>query len=326
VPTYNFWIYEVPNSYVESGTSPTISAVVAFEVRDNDGNLEATEALDPGSSQRLYIDGDRVDSYEFFYDDTITINGGTETIKTFQVTIDGTTRSFVMSDDGPSIPGVGVGTSFTLDAYSGYTSVPYADVACFVRGTLIETKAGQKSVEDLRVGDLVRTADHGLQPIRWVGASPLSTRDLLARPHLRPIRIPANCFGPNQPAQDLYVSPQHRVMLEGGEVQLNLGLDQALAPAKSLVGRNGIDVDAGCRTVDYFHFMFDRHEVVFSEGLATESFLVGDTIRDGMDAAQLEEILELFPELAEYSPESGMISARPVLKVFEVNVLGDLAA
>jgi len=326
VPTTTITIYEVPNSYVYLGTSPTISATFSMVIVDGDTRLHSNEGTDPGSAQELTVDGTPVDSYQFFYDDIITINGGTETIKTFQLTIGGTTRSFVMSDDGPSIPGAGVGVSFTLDSYENYTPIPYADIACFVRGTRIRMATDNRRVEELEIGDLVQTVDNGLQPIRWIGRSPLSVRELLARPHLRPIVIPADSFGLSRPKRDLHVSPQHRVLIEGWQAELNFGARQVLASAKSLVGRNGIHVDEAAREVAYYHFMFDQHEVVFSESLPTESFLIGDTIRDGMDDAQLQEILELFPELATAGRDITQTPARPILKAFEARVLGDLAA
>jgi hypothetical protein len=326
VPTTTWTIYEVPNTYVASGTDPTISGVFSLTVVDDDGDLDASNFADGGTDQILTFDGGAVDAYQFYYDDTITINGGTETIKTFQLRISGVTRSFVMNDTGGSIPGATVGTSFTLDGYASYTAIPYTDLLCFAQGTRILTDKGNRPIELLKVGDLVHTKDHGFQPIRWIGKSSLTTRDLLARPHLRPIIVPASSFARHVPERDLYLSPQHRILLSGWQVELNFGIEEALASAKSIVGRNGIRVDMARREVDYYHFMFDQHEVVYSEGLPTESFLVGDTIEDGMDQAMLDEILELFPELAVGQKDEIASPARPILRRFEVSTLQDIAA
>jgi hypothetical protein len=325
VPTTSVKIYEVPNSYVTSGTSPTISGVFVMTVTDGDLNLDSTEGADPGSSQIITVDGDPVSFYRFYYDDSITINGGSETIKTFQLTIDGTTRSFVMNDDGPNIPGADVGTSFTLDSYSNYTPITYDSVACFAAGTRIETDRGPVPVEMLTVGDVVRTLDCGLQPIRWIGRTALTRRDLLGRPHLAPIRIARGAFGAACPTRDLVVSPQHRVLLSGWPVELAYGEAQVLAPAVALVGRPGVTRETAGDGVTYVHFMFDRHQVVLSEGMPTESFLVGETIRDGMDRDQMAEILELFPDLAGLSGTTAP-AARPILKVREARALAVSAA
>ncbi len=326
MPSRTFTIYEVPDTYVSFGTDPTISGIFSMTISDDDGSIQATAALDPGAAQVITFDGGPVNSYQFFYDDNIDINGSTETIRTFQLDIGGVTRSFVMSDTGSSIPGAAVGDGFTLNSYAGYTALPYASLPCFAQGSRIETDRGEQPIETLCVGDLVRTKDHGYQPIRWVGNSRLSVRDLLAQPHLRPVRIVAGAFGENLPARDLRVSPQHRLLLDGWEVELHFGLDQVLAAAKSLTGRPGVGVDHACRAVEYFHVMFDQHQVIYSEGLATESFLVGETIREGMDRAQRDELLELFPELAARAASVAEIPARPVLRNFEATVFAGPAA
>jgi hypothetical protein len=326
VAQWTFEIYEVPNSYLSGGGSPTITDVLSIRIQDGDSDLDANEGDDPGGSQRIFVDGVQVDSYEFYYDDTITINGATETVKTFQLTIDGTVRTFIMSDDNHNLPGVNTGDSFDLEVYVDYTVVPYTNFACFARNTRIETDAGKVNVEDLKVGDRIKTKDNGFQRIRWIGRSQLTVRDLLRLPHLRPVKIAPHTFGHGLPERELRLSPQHRVLMTGWSVQLNFGLDEILAPAKSIVGKIGVSVDLDCREVEYFHMMFDQHEVVFSEGLPTESFLVGDTIRNGMDQSQLNEILELFPELADLEAGLTVLPARPILRNFEVQALECLAA
>uniref|UniRef100_UPI00178CEACB Hint domain-containing protein n=1 Tax=Falsirhodobacter sp. alg1 TaxID=1472418 RepID=UPI00178CEACB len=65
----------------------------------------------------------------------------------------------------------------TSDAYNDYLSFSslYATAEaaqasfCFTAGTSILTQDGLRSVEDLKVGDMVMTRDHGAQPLIWVG-------------------------------------------------------------------------------------------------------------------------------------------------------------
>lgn len=42
---------------------------------------------------------------------------------------------------------------------------------CFTTGTMIDTVNGPTKVEDLKVGDKIRTMDYVHQPIRWIGHS-----------------------------------------------------------------------------------------------------------------------------------------------------------
>ena len=95
----------------------------------------------------------------------------------------------------------------------------------------------------LAEGDLVRTLDHGLQPVRWVGARRLSAAELAAAEKLRPIRIRAGALGPGTPRADLLVSPQHRVLVRSRIAQRMFGTDEVLVAAKQLLQIDGIDND-----------------------------------------------------------------------------------
>ncbi len=65
VANWAFWIYEADNSYVDDGSSPTISGTFLLEIRDGNPNLQATETSDLGGAQRIFFEGVRIDSYEF---------------------------------------------------------------------------------------------------------------------------------------------------------------------------------------------------------------------------------------------------------------------
>jgi hypothetical protein len=73
--------------------------------------------------------------------------------------------------------------------------------------------------------------------------------------------------------------------------------------------------------VEYVHLLFDRHQVIYSEGLATESFLPGPQAAHSFERALVEEICTLFPE---FDPETGngySPSVRRVLRGYEAQVL-----
>ncbi len=190
-------------------------------------------------------------------------------------------------------------------------------VPCFTPGTRIATARGDVAVEALAPGDLVLTRDAGLQPLRWIGRRPLSSADLAAQPDLRPVRIAAGALGRGLPARDMLVSPQHRVLVEGTRSELLFGDDEVLVAALHLVGRPGITRPA-VASVTYLHLMFDRHEIVLSDGLWTESFQPGDRTLAGMDEGQRAEIAALFPDL---DPATGFPCARRALKAHEARVL-----
>ncbi len=184
---------------------------------------------------------------------------------------------------------------------------------CLCRGTLIETDQGDVAVEDLTEGMMVRTADHGMQPIRWIGFAKRAAVGDTA-----PILIRRGALGNTR---DLRVSPQHRMLLQGWQAELLFQEHEVLATAKSLVNDHSIiRVEGG--DVEYFHILFDTHQIIWAEGAPTESFHPGEQGWKSLDAPTRDEILDLFPEFADGSFENYGGSARVSLKHKEGTLLG----
>mgnify|MGYP000903402355 CR=1 FL=1 len=171
-------------------------------------------------------------------------------------------------------------------------------IPCFTAGTLIETPEGPRAVETLLPGDPVLTRDHGAQPLRWIGRRRLGADELAARPHLRPIRIRAGALGVDCPSSDLLVSPQHRILIRSAVAQRMFGAAEVLVAARQLLVLDGIEVATDMDQVEYVHILFDRHEIVISNGAETESLYTGGEALKSVGAAARAEILSLFPELA----------------------------
>ncbi len=180
-------------------------------------------------------------------------------------------------------------------------------IVCFVSGTLIATPDGPRLVEDLCVGDLVETLDDGPQPIRWHGARTVAGTGAFA-----PIRLDGAAFGG---AGALYVSPQHRVLLQGWQAEMLIGEDQVLAAATHLLNDRTV-VRAPRASVTYHHIMFDAHQIITANGVLCESFYPGDAALRALAPEAADELFTLFPELtrpyADYGP-----MARVELKAHE---------
>ncbi|SPF80392.1 Ig-like domain-containing protein [Pseudoprimorskyibacter insulae] len=193
-------------------------------------------------------------------------------------------------------------------------------IPCFTPGTMIATPMGERKVEDLQPGDRVITRDNGIQTLAWVGRKDLGADDLARNPHLRPILIRKGALGNGLPETDLLVSPNHRVLVSNDKTALYFEEREVLVAAKHLTGLDGVsEVDAD--GVGYIHVMFDRHEVILSNGAWTESFQPGDYSLKGIGNAQRNEILELFPELATEEGLETYQSARRSLKRHEALLL-----
>lgn len=200
-------------------------------------------------------------------------------------------------------------TSGTSDA----AFVTINTIPCFVAGTRILTSKGERRVETLQTGDLVKTLDQGFQPIRWIGMRTVAAKGVMA-----PIHISANTFGHHNA---LSVSPQHRVMIRDDHAELLFGEAEVLVAAKDLINDNSVIRFHEAPKVTYVHILFDQHQLIYSEGLLTESFLPGPQTMHGFEQDSMTEICALFPELDPGTGSGYGTAARTSLKAFEAQVL-----
>lgn len=198
-------------------------------------------------------------------------------------------------------------------------------VICFARGTMIRTPDGAKPVEDLHEGDQLQTKDDGAQEILWTGRKRMSGARLYAMPHLRPIRIRAGALGDaalglDVPEDDLLVSPQHRVLVRGAAAEVLFQTPEVLVAAEDLVNDRTITVDYGVREVEYVHLMLERHQVVWANGVETESFHPANTSLDTVAQDQRDRLLAYLPALQD-DPYSYGDFARRNLSASEAAIL-----
>lgn len=173
---------------------------------------------------------------------------------------------------------------------------------CFLKGSMIMTSRGEVPVEDLGAGDMVMTVDDGLMPVRWIS---YTRHQWPGTPEkFKPILIPTDALGLGRPYRDLIVSPQHRMLLRGPEVERKFGVKEVLALAKGLIGLNGIRWMNGKREAKYYHVLLDRHCILKVEGALTESFYPGPMALKMLTPKQCRQILNRFPNL-QANPKSG---------------------
>ena len=193
-------------------------------------------------------------------------------------------------------------------------------VPCFTPGTVIDTIDGGVRVEDLTVGQRVLTRDNGYQTVRWIGRKVLGAAQLRANPRLQPVQIAKGALGSGLPLRDMIVSPQHRMLMTGRRAELFFGETEVLVAAIHLVGQPGITRLSVDRVI-YLHVMFDAHEIVLGDGSWTESFQPGQQALSGLDAAQRNELFEIFPELRTAAGCNSWEGARLSLRAREAQVL-----
>ncbi|MEM6896518.1 MAG: Hint domain-containing protein [Pseudomonadota bacterium] len=330
-------------------TIPVIPTTDPNDPQVNTIRIGIADASDSAYDSNVLIAADSVQSVLVAGDDDLTI--GTDTTKSFDVLANDTSVNGgvevthingIEVDPGDTVilntgQEITLNSDFTFTVESGpdesdvvftyavvdddgVTDTAFVNletIPCFVSGTLLLTPEGEKRIDDLEPGDLVITHDAGPQPIRWIGS-----RTMQAKGKFAPIMITDGALGDHR---QLLVSPQHRVLIRDTLSELLFGESEVLVSAKHLVNDRSIRPMEG-GFVTYVHLLFDSHQVVFSEGLATESFLPGSQTNDCFEEAVLEEICEIFPELNPDTGDGYSPSARRTLRAYEAQVLMQGAA
>jgi hypothetical protein len=168
--------------------------------------------------------------------------------------------------DTLAITGSG-GAAYTLTLTGIYQQSDFAvtngevDVTCFLTDTRIASRSGEVCIQDLAIGDLVRTESGDLVPVKWIGRRRI---DCSRHPDPRkvwPVCVCAGAFGEGLPSRDLWLSPDHAVYA-----------NDVLIPIKHLI--NGMTIEqVPMDEMTYYHIELDQHDVLLAEGLPAESYL-----------------------------------------------------
>lgn len=198
-------------------------------------------------------------------------------------------------------------------------------VICFTPGTRIETPEGPRLVEELREGDRVQTKDNGAEEIQWIGSRRMTGARLFAMPHLRPIRIRAGALGGTRPDSELLVSPEHRMLVEGDVARALFNTSEVLVSAKDLINSGSITVDLAVREVTYIHLLLPRHQILWANGVETESFHPANAALSALGEVDCLRLLARYPAL-EFEPHTYGSFARRSLSSPEAAILAYEAA
>lgn len=166
-----------------------------------------------------------------------------------------------------------------------------ADLLCisFARGTMITLGDGsQCAIENLTPGQRVLTRDHGPQPLRWLGRATMRAVGSAA-----PVVIPSGVMGNSN---DLIVSQHHRMFIYQRNRGAASGTAELLVQAKHLADDETIFIREG-GAIDYFSLVFDRHEIIYAEGIPAESLMVTEATLSRLPPELAQEVKERFPGL-----------------------------
>lgn len=136
---------------------------------------------------------------------------------------------------------------------------------CFLKGTRVATPSGETPIEQLQIGDEVCTLD-GIRKLKWIGYDRFRASDKVVE-GLTPIKVSRFALDDTTPIRDLYLSPGHCLYADG-----------ILIPAEYLINGTSISYHLSSQDewIEYYHLEFDRHEIVFAEGVTVESYRGAD--------------------------------------------------
>lgn len=141
-----------------------------------------------------------------------------------------------------------------------HTNIKPGRDAGMVAGTLVETAAGWRAVELLRVGDHVQTLDGGLQQVRRVERTYYGeTRGGYALDGV--LHVPGGAIGN---CDAMVLMPQQHVMIMSRMAEDLLGVPMVLLPASALDGYRGISRTAVDGLVEAITLGFDDEEIVYA--------------------------------------------------------------
>lgn len=173
-------------------------------------------------------------------------------------------RALYLMPFGRVVPGRNY-TLAEIDTSCAREKLARVGAASYVSGTHITMADGrQVPVEHLRPGDMVLTRDSGARPVRWIGTSTHPASGPFA-----PVLIRAGAL---HNARDLRLSPDHRLFIYQRRDRVGAGRAELLVRARHLVNGTTITVDEGGHA-DYHQLLFDAPQIIFAEGIATESML-----------------------------------------------------
>ncbi|MDE8349374.1 MAG: Hint domain-containing protein [Acidocella sp.] len=206
--------------------------------------------------------------------DTITANSQADRIfggsGIDTVVFSGTELSYNLSRSGSLVDVSANGITDSLSSISylqfsnaliATSSIPNSGLTCFAAGSLIETPWAQTPVEALQVGDIISTMA-GPERIIWTGSRSIDLERIANPEAAYLVRIRAHALAWNIPAQDLLITEEHCLFIDGG-----------LVPARMLVNGRSILRDTSIRRYSYHHVELAAHAIIKANGVLTETYL-----------------------------------------------------
>jgi len=143
--------------------------------------------------------------------------------------------------------------------------------------TPVATPWGFRNAGTLKRGDTVYTAEGEVVPVLHA-----VNRCVPARGSFAPIRMRAPYFGLQE---DIIISPEQRVLIDGPEVEYLFSVEKVLTPARHLVNGFAARTEPCTHLIDYTQLVLPGHEPIMAAGAPLESMYIGRMRRDAHQLA-----------------------------------------
>ena len=153
---------------------------------------------------------------------------------------------------------------------SSSSNVSALNPICFARGTHIQIGDETKPVETLSISNQISTT-LSVATVKWIGHQ-RRTPEFAQFDDYLPVKICAGALEENVPVRDLYLSPDHAVLVDGHLIHA-----QALVNGRTIIKMTEWEGD-----IEYYHIETENHEIIFAEGVPCET-LIDNVSREQFD-------------------------------------------
>ena len=249
------------NGAIDDGTAPTIGVIANQSNITSGGAATITFALSESSTDfvasDITVSGGSISNFS---------GSGTTYTATFTPTANSTTNGVISVASGTFSDAAGNFNADGSDANNTATiavnTLSVANPICFARGTRISGQEGLVLVESLRPHATVIDNEGKATNVKWIGYQ-RRTPEFAQFDDYLPVKICAGALAENVPVRDLYLSPDHAILVDGHLIHA-----KALVNGKSIVQMTEWQGD-----IEYYHIETENHEIIFAEGVPCETFI-----------------------------------------------------
>ncbi len=239
-------------------------------VKQVDGKVVVLESYGPAANKfaliRIDLNGQVDSSFGsngyvevYQYPSTDTYRPGTLAASGSQLVVQSQNDTFVFDQSVGALLSQNVTPVSSSQSASSSPSEPLP--ICFTRGTRIQIGDQSKRVEALSISNQISTSSSSVS-VKWIGYQRRTPEFAQFQDYL-PVKISAGALDDDLPLRDLYLSPDHAVLIDGHLIHA-----KALVNGKTIVQMTEWEGD-----IEYYHIETEAHEIIYAEGVPCETFI-----------------------------------------------------